>query len=252
MPIPLQSLIIYGPVRSRRLGNSLGINILPVNGKLCNFNCVYCQYGSTHGTWEKLLQSDSWPSKEIVLSELENSLRSRESAPDYLTLAGNGEPTIHPQFPELVDGIIELRDRYTPGSKTAILSNASLLLSPAVKRALMKLDAKILKLDCGNEMLFLKYNRPIMHVNFDALLQELKDLKDITIQTLFTGGEHGNVGQASLGPWLQRIKEISPAMVQIYSLDRDCEDRTLIPVSKDKLIDIQQQLRKLGVPSEVF
>ncbi len=252
MPIPLQSLIIYGPVHSRRLGISLGINILPVNGKLCNFNCVYCQYGSTRGTWEKLLQTKSWPAKEIVLSELEQSLRDRDRLPDYLTLAGNGEPTIHPQFPEIVDGIIALRDRHAPGSKTAILSNASLLLSPAVKRALMKLDAKILKLDCGNEMLFLKYNRPIMHVSFDAMVQELRDLKGITIQTLFTGGEHGNVAQASLSVWFQRIKEISPSSVQIYSLDRDCEDRTLVPVSKDKLLTIQEELLKMGISAEVY
>lgn len=252
MPIPLQPSIIYGPVHSRRLGLSLGINILPSDKKVCNFNCVYCQYGSTTARWEKLLRQTVWPEKDAILSEIEKTLERVSNIPDYLTIAGNGEPTAHPKFPEIVDGLIRLRDRYVPSAKTAILSNASLLNSPAIKIAVMKLDAKILKLDCGDDSLFRRYNRPTTRMDFDAILRDLEGLKEVTIQTLFTEGAHGNDGLPSLNRWMQCVREISPSMVQLYTLDRDCEDKTLIPVSKEKLLNIREQLRKANILAEAY
>jgi wyosine [tRNA(Phe)-imidazoG37] synthetase (radical SAM superfamily) len=252
MPIPLQPSVVYGPVHSRRLGLSLGINLLPPDRKVCNFNCVYCQYGSTHGGWENLVATTDWSSKDIILSELEKSLQRLFAFPDHLTIAGNGEPTAHPQFPEIVDGVIRLRDTYAPGAKTAILSNASFLNSQAVKQAVMKLDAKILKLDCGDDSLFRKYNRPTNGIRFDQIMQNVKGIENVTVQTLLTNGPHGNDSPPSLERWMECLALISPSMVQIYSLDRDCEDKSLKSTSPKILLEIKERLQSVAIPAEVY
>ncbi len=252
MPIPLQPSIVYGPVRSRRLGISLGINILPVDLKACNFNCVYCQYGSTPGGWETLSKRIHWPGTDAILAAVESSLRTLSTSPDHLTFAGNGEPTAHPDFPAIVDGVIALKDRYLPKARTAILSNASFLHIPSVRRAILRIDVKMLKLDCGSERMFRRYNRSTMVKSFRSLVDSMKGLDGMIVQSLFTGGDHGNMDEASVHSWLDRVGEISPNKVQIYSLDRDCEDKTLIPASNDELSSIKKLLDGRGIPSEVF
>ena len=252
MPIPLQPSVVYGPVHSRRLGTSLGINPLPAGLKVCNFNCVYCQYGSTHGGWETVSRAARWPAARDLLREIENALQRLSSAPDHLTIAGNGEPTAHPQFSELVDGLVTLRDRYVPAAKTAILSNASFLHIPSVWSAIQKLDLKILKIDCGDERLFLRYNRPTVSIDFENLLRMLNGLEGVTIQAMFTGGRNGNDDAPAVDSWIRRIEDLSPSMVQIYSLDRDCEDPGLQTVSRDRLEAIRLRLAESSVPSQVY
>ncbi len=252
MPIPLQPTIVYGPVRSRRLGMSLGINILPVDVKACNFNCVYCQYGSTPGGWESLSKRIDWPAAETILSAVESAIRKPHSSPDHLTLAGNGEPTAHPDFPAIVDGIIALRDRHLPGARTAILTNTSFLHLPPVRDAVLRIDVKLLKLDCGDELTFRRYNRSTMEKSFRSMIETMKGLDGVIVQTLFTGGYHGNLDAKSVQSWVECIAEISPKSVQLYSLDRDCEDKTLVPASKAELASIKMLLDRRGIPSQVF
>lgn len=252
MPIPLQPSAVYGPVHSRRLGISLGINPLPVATKVCNFNCVYCQYGSTHGGWETVSRNVRWPAVSVLLGEVESALKTLTPVPDHLTIAGNGEPTAHPEFPALVDGLLRLRDRYVSPARTAILSNASLLSDPAIRTAIQKLDLKILKVDCGDQSLFLKYNRPTMSVSYDEILRTITGMEGVTIQTLITGGKNGNDDPAAVERWIQRMEDLSPSMIQLYSLDRDCEDKSLRPVSRERLLQIQRRLAKSAIPSEVY
>ncbi len=252
MPIPLQSSIIYGPIQSRRLGVSLGVNILPGAVKTCNFNCVYCQYGSTKARWDTLVQRTNWPSLAEILSETEKAIRSLTISPDYLTLAGNGEPTAHPRFREIVEGLCQVRDNVAPKAKTAILSNASFLGNPDVRHAIESLDLKILKLDCGEGGLFLRYNRPTNHISFDSIVRDLRGMENVTVQTLFTGGPHGNDNPASVDRWVHYLKSISLSTVQIYSLDRDCEDRSLRSLSREELFGIKRRLQKEGIPAEIF
>jgi wyosine [tRNA(Phe)-imidazoG37] synthetase (radical SAM superfamily) len=252
MPIPLQHSAVYGPVHSRRLGISLGINPLPVAAKVCNFNCVYCQYGSTHGGWDTISRNGGWPAVSALLDAIESVLKTLTSVPDHLTIAGNGEPTAHPEFPALVDGLLRLRDRYVPSARTAILSNASLLSDPAIRTTIQKLDLRVLKVDCGDQSLFLKYNRPTISVNYDDILRTMTGMEGVTVQTLITGGKNGNDDPAAVERWVHRMEDLSPSMIQLYSLDRDCEDKSLHPVSRERLLDIQRRLAESAIPSEIY
>ena len=217
MLLQLQKHIVYGPVHSRRLGRSLGINLLPCEVKVCTFNCLYCQYGWTDFS---CLESASFPNPETVLENVAHALRSLTEPPAYITFSGNGEPTLHPDFPSIVDGIIAIRDEYAARAKTAILSNASTGHRPPVQRALAKLDVRIMKLDAGDPATLHSYNQPAPGVAYDAILQGLERLADVTVQSLFTAGPAGNDTPENLRAWIEHLKRIGPRRVQIYSLDR--------------------------------
>ncbi len=252
MSIPFQPSIVYGPIHSRRLGISLGINILPVDDKACNFNCVYCQYGSTRGGWDAIERRAHWPSYDEVMTAVEAAMLSAVGAPDHLTIAGNGEPTGHPEFPEIVDGLLRLRDREMPATKTAILTNASFLDHPTIRAAVRRIDVKMLKLDCGDEQTFRRYNRSTTRESYEALVHQMKGLDNVIVQSLFTGGAHGNSDPAAVRAWVDRVGELSPALVHVYSLDRTCDDPTLLKLSRQELVAIQRQLTERGIRSEVF
>ena len=195
--IQLQRNIVYGPVNSRRLGVSLGLNILPTKTKVCSFDCLYCQYGWTEdfndNTLIKVL-----PSKAEILEALESQLKEMNYEPDYITFSGNGEATLHPEFGAIVDGVIELRNKYTPHAKTTILSNSTQLFKTEVREALAKLDERIMKLDAGYEEMLKQYNRPAKYVYLDVITDVLTEMKDITIQTLFTSGPMGNYTEKNI------------------------------------------------------
>ncbi|MBD3413933.1 MAG: radical SAM protein [Candidatus Aminicenantes bacterium] len=252
MLLKLQENIIYGPIQSRRLGRSLGINILPPSIKYCNFNCLYCQYGWTDFHWLKNKKQMSFPETKKILEAVERTLTSLNPKPAYITFSGNGEPTLHPNFHEIVNGVIRLRNTLSPASKTAILSNSTTVLNPDIQKALSNLDSRIMKLDTGSQRMFLKYNRPAKGVKLHSILKGLKQLQNVTIQTLFTKGADGNYSKENLNDWIQKLKFISPQTVQIYTLDRDTPSRSLCSLSQEELADINSLLKKEKIASEYF
>ena len=178
MLLNLQNGIVYGPVHSRRLGCSLGINVLPANQKVCSFNCLYCQYGWTDYS---MLESVVYPAPEDIFKAIELTLTRLPRSPDYITLSGNGEPTCHPNFVSIVDGILRLRDRFSPTSQVAILSNSSTVPTLIIRESLEKLDVRIMKLDVGALKPFQTYNIPAPDVSLEAIIEGLSLLRDVTV-----------------------------------------------------------------------
>ncbi|HVP37781.1 MAG TPA: radical SAM protein [Candidatus Saccharimonadales bacterium] len=242
--------ITYGPVRSRRLGRSLGINVLPPGRKVCNFNCRYCQYGWTDPA--AAASPADFPPVPAVLDAVGRALEELPEPPAYLTFSGNGEPTLHPGFPELVDGVRELRDRLAPDARTAILSNSSRAGDPRVRAALARLDVRIMKLDAGTPACFHRYNGPAAGLALDALVQGLRELPDVTLQSLFTAGPAGNLEPRETAAWLAAVAAIRPREVQIYTLDRGAPCDRIAPAAPGDLAQLRDRLRALGVPATAF
>ncbi len=248
----LQKGIVYGPIQSRRLGSSLGINLLPAEVKLCAFDCLYCQYGWTGMHTIRASEISSLPGVEQVLDAVRKALEFADTYPSYITFSGNGEPTLHPDFPAIVKGVSELRDRYSKGSKTAILSNSATASDERIREALSELDVRIMKLDCGTEELFRRFNRPCEGVDFEAMINGLSSMKDITIQSLFAGGEMGNSKPEDIEAWVEVLSRIKPSMVQIYSLARGYPSRGIEPIGKQALLAISRKAEGAGIKANVF
>ena len=255
--LSLQTGIIYGPVQSRRLGLSLGINLLPTDYKLCSFNCVYCQYG-----WTKkpaLASTDrlkGLPTPAEVAAALETALRDvSRTAQEVksITVCGNGEPTLYPQLAEVIVAAKELRNRYLPQARLAILSNSSTVGDPAVRQALDLLDLKIMKFDAGSEEMFRQLNHPRAPIYMGDIVAGLKELKNIILQSLFVQGRVTNADPDSVGLWAEKVREIRPLSVQVYTLEREPADKRIEKVSLTTLQWIAEQVRwRAGVPVEVF
>jgi wyosine [tRNA(Phe)-imidazoG37] synthetase (radical SAM superfamily) len=259
--IALKKEIIYGPVNSRRLGTSLGVNIMPFNIKICSFDCLYCQYGWTSYHTNVIERNFELPSVGDISAALERALNAysanlntnnNREYPLYVTFSGNGEPTLHPQFPQIVDEVIKIRNKVSLLSRTAILSNSTKVNEPDIITALSKLDVRIMKLDAGNEDTFRSYNNPAIGISLDNITEGLAALKDVTIQTLFTGGEQGNYNDKNISDWIIRLKQISPIKVQLYSLDRGYPSKNITHINKDLLLKIKLLLEKQNIASEVY
>jgi len=251
--IPLQPGIIYGPVRSRRLGWSLGLNVSPINYKLCSFNCVYCQYG-----WTAVCTIDitdrlgDFPTPDDFGQALESTLSENKEI-DNITFSGNGEPTLHPQFEVLVDIAKQLKEEYFPKANVGVLSNSSAVNIEKVRRALTKLDFKIMKLDVGDMETFRKINRPCKAVDYETLVNGLKSLEKITLQTMFVDGAIQNIGDQEVSQWIEKVGEIQPIKAQIYSLHRPPAVSSLQEVSSEKLREIAARAEEItGVAVEVI
>jgi wyosine [tRNA(Phe)-imidazoG37] synthetase (radical SAM superfamily) len=254
MLLDLQGDIIYGPVRSRRLGRSLGINILPSGRKVCSFDCLYCQYGFSQGKTreEAGKRGHSLPTVNKVLWAVEQARLNLSPPAAYLTFSGNGEATLHPGFKEIVLGLGEIRNRLSPVSKTAILSNSSTVNDPLIREALALLDVRIMKLDAGTEEMFARYNRPAKGITLEDTVAGLAVLENVTIQSLFTKGLEGNFTPVYLEAWVEQVKKISPLFVQLYTLDRESPTTSLIPVDKNELLHIHSLLEKENIASGLF
>lgn len=251
--LKLQEGIIYGPIKSRRLGLSLGINLMPTTYKLCPFNCVYCQYGWTDAHTDDASEyRDDFPTAERLQETLESWLKSGQNI-DYITFSGNGEPCLHPQFDQMVEVATKLRDKYAPQVRLAILSNSSCLNRKNVIQALKKLDKRIMKLDCGSVETFQKVNRPHKNIKYEKVVENLKNLNDIIIQSLFVDGEINNIENREIEKWIERLDYINPREVQIYSIDRPSADKNLKLVGKKKLKLIAQKAEKTtGISVKAF
>ena len=234
----LQKDVIYGPVNSRRLGKSLGINLLPVNVKVCTFDCIYCHYGRTN--FER--SSITFPSKDIVIQKIENALNKWKNI-DYLTFSGNGEPTLHPNFIEIVNETIKLRNEISPDIPIAILSNSSMADNAKIREALEKFDACIMKLDVGDESTFKKINRPC-NICLDKIINGLKNLKSFILQCVMVDGKYQNVRGEALKNWIDAISVIKPKKVQIYSTDRPVAMEGVVKVEKVRLRKVAEEIEE--------
>ncbi len=258
MPGILFDEIVFGPVKSRRFGVSLGINLLPLHGKLCSFNCVYCECGLTD-------ERKKEKSLLFTASEINVSLQSRFEAlktgglnPDNITFAGNGEPTLHPEFETIVENTILLRDKYFPKAKITVLSNATRLDRENVKRALLRVDNNVLKLDAGTNETFLAINRPTNPITLEKVVEELKKFEGhLVIQTMLIRGEVDgkqldNTTEKEIALWLNHVKEIKPKLVMLYPIDRQTPYRTLEKVPEPEFVALAERIEAMGIKAEVF
>ena len=249
--------VVYGPVKSRRLGASLGVNVLPFNVKVCSFNCNYCQCGWTYDTVDDAaLGKYEWPTARQVADGLRARLHELKAAGEHLdsiTFAGNGEPTLHPDFLETVRQVLSVRDEEMPGTKVDILSNAAHLDRPRVVEGLNLLDERYMKLDAGNEGQFLNMNSPVSEVGLWDIVKNLAKLKDFVVQAMFTHGRRDNTDEKSVVDWINLVKRVKPKSVQIYSVDRFPADKKITRVERALLEEIGQALTaQTGIPAEVF
>lgn len=256
-PYSLADGVTYGPVASRRLGASLGINILPFGVKVCSFNCNYCQCGwTTDLVDDATLAKLRFPSADEVGEALRArllELKAEGRALDCMTLAGNGEPTLHPDFSRTVRAILAARDEVMPGVRTDILSNAAHLDRPDVVEGLNLLDERYMKLDAGTDEQFLNMNSPVTEVGLWDVMKGLPKLKDFVIQAMFTHGRRDNTDERSVIAWIAAVKRVKPKAVQIYSVDRYPADKKILPVERELLDEVAQALTaQTGIPAEVF
>ncbi len=244
--------IIYGPVHSRRLGVSLGVNLLPPDGKLCTFDCIYCECGrnAERRTHTKL------PSREEVKAALVQKLTEMKAEgilPNVITFAGNGEPTMHPEFEGIIDDTIIARNEFAPNAKIAVLSNSTTLDKASVFRALNRIEDNIMKLDSVLDSRIQQMNAPnVPTFNFTRLLKQLCQFNgNIIIQTMFLRGEVGgakvdNTTEEEISGWLQALKQINPKQVMIYTIDRETPVQTLYKVPREEMEKIADRARTLG------
>ena len=251
---PVMSTIIYpspifGPVHSRRLGISLGINLLPADGKLCSFDCIYCECGLNKDHRPTL----SLPTSAEVSAKLEAKLQemvAEGQLPDVLTFAGNGEPTCHPHFAEIIDDTIRLRDQYCPLAKVSVLSNSTMIHRQSVHDALMRVDNNILKLDTVDPLYINKVDRPNGTYDVQAVIEGMKAFNGhVILQTMFMKGEGvDNTGEEYIAPWLEAVKAIKPQQVMIYTIDRETPIQGLQKASREELDAIRDRVIAAGIP----
>lgn len=243
---------IFGPVHSRRLGISLGINLLPADGKVCSFDCIYCECGFN----EDRRPSLPLPTRETVAAKLEQKLKEMAAEgrlPDVLTFAGNGEPTCHPQFAEIIGDTIRLRNLYCPEAKVSVLSNATFIHRRQVHDALMLVDNNILKLDTVDPHYINKVDRPSGSYDVERIIEHMKAFNGhIIIQTLFMQGECegesvDNTGEAYVAPWLEVVKAIAPQQVMIYTIDRETPAAGLRKATREQLNAIRDRVAAAGI-----
>ncbi|MHC9543159.1 MAG: radical SAM protein [Vulcanimicrobiota bacterium] len=253
--LTLKKGIIYGPVNSRRLGASLGINVFPGNHKLCSFDCLYCQYGWTSRHTRERAGEQEYPGVDEIGKALEEALSALPEPPRYLTLSGNGEASLHPAFAEIVERIISIRDKMAPSALTAILSNSSTAADHATRQVLARLDKPIMKLDCAMEGLFLDYNRPCSGVKLEEVIDGLAQLGrmlPIAVQILLTAGSGGNFTDENRDALREKLSSIRPASVQLYSLHRGYPSDEIEPLGEKEISLFCSDLVSAGLNAQVF
>lgn len=243
--------VIFGPVQSRRLGVSLGVNLLPTDCKLCNFNCIYCECG-----WNTAGVKPRFNSRELVREELEKSLRAMAAEgklPDFITFSGNGEPTMHPDFEAIINDTIALRDALAPQAKIAVLTNATMIGRESVERALRRVDRNILKLDSAFDETVRAMDNPNADYSVRKTVELMKRFKGrMYLQTMFLRSDTiDNTTEREVSAWLDIIKELAPLQVMIYTIDRATPAKGLHKIPVAELEEIAHRVRALGVECSV-
>ena len=245
--------VIFGPVKSRRLGESLGINLLPTDSKVCNFDCIYCECGLTDST------KGNFPSRNQVAEKLEAFLSisiKQGKKIDAITFAGNGEPTLHVDFVGIIDDTYQLRNKYYPKAQIALLTNATTIANPKIQKILTKIDQNILKLDSVNPNTIDILNCPLGNYNLERIIEILKSMKSPIIQTMFVRGSYkgksvDNSIEAEVASWLEVLEQIQPSLVMIYTIARDTPFDTLKKVTLAKLQEIGKRVEALGFEVQI-
>ncbi len=248
----MRETLVFGPIHSRRLGSSLGINVLPEKGKLCNFDCIYCECG-----WNSDGRGDTrLPSAEELEAALSAKLESclSEGTPiDSITFSGDGEPTLNPDFPRMVDVVLSLRDKYFPGAKVSVLSNATRLSRPGVFEALRKVDNPILKLDAPTDALAGLINRPVAGYSVEEVVGNLLRFGgDFVLQTMFLRSPDFDSSSAEvLGGWMEIVRRVRPREIMVYTLDRPAPMAGLQKFSAEQMRSLVQPLIDEGYKIQI-
>ena len=255
MSTALYESVIFGPVRSRRLGLSLGVNLLPLHDKLCSFDCIYCECG-----WGKPGAKPRFNSRETVRRLLREKLTEMVAAgtPPYLFRSpGTGEPTMHPEFGGVIDDTIAVRDELCPSAKISVLSNATMIGRETVREALLKADNNILKLDSAFDETVRLVDRPKGAYSVRQTVEAMKLFDGrLIVQTMFLRGtlegrQVDNTTEREVAAWLSLIEEIAPSSVMVYTIDRDTPADDLHKVSVEELRRIAERVERLGIPCSV-
>ncbi len=236
--------IVYGPIRSRRLGRSLGVNLTPPRCRVCSYRCIYCTFGET----PRRSGSSAWPTPDEVEAALAGAAGDT-GVLDSITISGHGEATLHPELPEVVDRILAVARRAWPGVPVRILTNGSQAVSPRVRSALDRLDERIVKLDADSEHVC----RPTRRHPPGARLLGLSLLRDVTLQSCFIEGSVSNTDEETVTEWVELVSEIAPRAVQIYTIDQPPATAEIRPVGPSRLEEIACQLRgRTGIEARVY
>jgi len=257
MPTFLFDQIIFGPVKSRRLGVSLGINLLPTDAKLCNFNCIYCECGWNPDQRENKIK---FHARELVAQQLRTKLEEMKAdgqLPDVITYAGNGEPTMHPHFAEIIADTINIRNSLCPDAKIAVLSNSTLLDKPSVFDALKRIDQNILKLDSAIDSSMQLINGPVKKISVADVIARLEQFEgNFILQTMFLKGSYkgnllDNTTEEEISAWLKVVQKTNPKQVMMYTIDRSTPLESLQKIEPSKLDEIAESARALGFDVQV-
>lgn len=240
--------IVFGPIHSRRLGSSLGINLLPHDGKLCNFDCIYCECG-----WNRdgRVSGPVLPKADDVRLALEKRLaecRASGTGIDSITFSGNGEPTLNPDFPAIIDTVLELRDMYFPGALVSVLSNATMLGRDEIFVSLKKVDNPILKIDAPTDAGIEIINRPSGQYSLDKVIRDLKRFNgDFILQTMFLkGAGFDSSAEDSVGAWMDIVRELHPREIMVYTIDRETPQKGLEKFSVERMAALVRPLVEEG------
>lgn len=244
--------IVFGPIFSRRLGSSLGVNLLPTKGKLCNFDCVYCECG-----WNKDGRSDG---KFPRLPEIEKALEEKMAKAvtegvgvDSITFSGNGEPTIHPDFAQVIDVTLRLRDKYFPEAKVSVLSNATMIGRKDVAEALMRVDNPILKIDASSDGLVRQINKPAGPYSLADVIGNLRKFEGrFILQTMFLRSpDFDTASEKALAAWMDIVRDLKPREVMVYTIDRETPDKSLGKYTVEEMTAMMQPLIDEGYSIQV-
>lgn len=244
--------LVYGPVASRRFGLSLGINPLGAT-KVCSFDCRYCDLGASVMTMNKIRKELTFPSREEIVQSVRTELRKHQEGLAAVTFSGNGEPTLHPEFEEIVTDVQIARNEIAPQAKLIVLSNGAHLDSKKVIAGMNKLDLRVLKLDAGNDKMMKALNSPLVRRNLSQLLTGFKKLNNCVIQAMFVKGAIDNTQVSDIDEWVELIGMIQPAAVQLLTVTRPPADSAILPVDEDVLYSIAFKLKKrTQLEAEIF
>ena len=248
----LREETVFGPIKSRRLGNSLGINLLPRKGKFCNFDCIYCECGwNKDGLDDKVL-----PTAAEVRGKLEDKLTQLllDGTPiDSITFSGDGEPTLNPEFPRIIDDTLKLRDAFCPGAKVSVLSNATRAHIPEIRAALMKVDNPIMKIDAPTDELVARINHPAPGYSLQRVIEALEKFDgNFILQTMFLRAPGFDSSSSEvLGPWMDIVRHLKPREVMVYTIDRPTPEEGLLPFTQAELTALVQPLIDEGLTVQV-
>ncbi len=248
----LREKLVFGPIFSRRLGSSLGINLLPENGKICNFDCIYCECG-----WNRDGRDDT---RLPLPGELEDALRSKLGECrdkgvriDSITFSGDGEPTLNPHFPEMIDITLRLRDEFFPQSVVSVLSNATMISSPGVRAALMRVDNPILKLDGGIDRIVSLVNQPSGKYSVAGTVEALKEFKgEFVLQTMFLKGpDFSSLEEENVAAWRKIALELRPREIMVYTIDRQAPAEGLRKCTVEEMEAVTRPLAEAGIKIQI-